>query len=508
MGLRRNILASYASQAYVAAVGIVALPFYLRFLGAEAYGLAGFFAMLQAWFLLLDIGLTPTMARETARFRGHGVSAHDYASLVRVLRALFVCTAVAGGGLLFLLAGPIAQHWLQAAHLPVAEVENALRIMAVIVALRWMCGLYRSIVTGSEQLVWLGNFNAAFATVRSIGVLLALHHIAPTAAVFFGYQLVVAIAELALLARHAHTLVPAGAPGRSLREAIGVVRPLVRFSLSVAFTASVWIFVTQTDKLILSKILPLAEYGYFTLAVLVAGGVMVISGPVSAALLPYMARLEALQDQPALIEAYRRSTQLVVVLAAAASLTLALCAEPLLYAWSGDRLLAGATAPALMLYALGNGILTVSSFPYYLQYAKGNLRMHITGSMLFVVFLIPVMSWAADRHGAMGAGWAWLGMNALYLAGWAPLVHHHLHKGLNRPWFVRDVASIAIPLVLAGMVLSQAVSIEDARWVTVAKVVGVLLALVAGGSALTTTGLARARAWLVDHGPAAGKSIG
>ena len=72
MGLRRNIFASSASQAYVAGVGIVALPFYLRLLGAEAYGLAGFFAMLQAWFLLLDIGLTPTMARETARFRGHG----------------------------------------------------------------------------------------------------------------------------------------------------------------------------------------------------------------------------------------------------------------------------------------------------------------------------------------------------------------------------------------------------------------------------------------------------
>ena len=33
-----------------------------RFLGVEAYGLVGFFVMLQGWFLLLDMGLSPTMS--------------------------------------------------------------------------------------------------------------------------------------------------------------------------------------------------------------------------------------------------------------------------------------------------------------------------------------------------------------------------------------------------------------------------------------------------------------
>ena len=69
MSLKKNIVASYATQIYVTLVGILILPLYLKYLGAEAYGLVGLFTMLQAWFNLLDMGLTPTVARETALLR-------------------------------------------------------------------------------------------------------------------------------------------------------------------------------------------------------------------------------------------------------------------------------------------------------------------------------------------------------------------------------------------------------------------------------------------------------
>lgn len=68
MSLKRNILASYASQIYVTLAGLLILPVYLQYMGAEVYGLVGFFTMLQAWFNLLDMGRTPTVAREPTRF--------------------------------------------------------------------------------------------------------------------------------------------------------------------------------------------------------------------------------------------------------------------------------------------------------------------------------------------------------------------------------------------------------------------------------------------------------
>ena len=114
MSLKKNILANYLNQIYITLVGIVILPLYIKYMGAEAYGLVGFFAMLQAWFNLLDMGLTPTMARETARYRGGATDALSYRRLVRALEGVFLAVAVVGGVTLFTASGYIAKDWLQA----------------------------------------------------------------------------------------------------------------------------------------------------------------------------------------------------------------------------------------------------------------------------------------------------------------------------------------------------------------------------------------------------------
>jgi O-antigen/teichoic acid export membrane protein len=327
--------------------------------------------------------------------------------------------------------------------------------------------------------------------------------VSATITAFFWYQLAIACLELLVLIGYAARQVPARSAERSLWSAFAVVRPMLKFSLSLAFTSSVWIFITQTDKLILSKILPLADYGYFSLAVLVAGGVMVISGPVSSALMPRMARLEAEQDRRGLVDVYRRSTQLVVAVSASASITLALGAETLLYAWTGDRSLASHAAPVLVPYALGNGILAVSAFPYYLQYAKGNLRMHLIGNLLFVVMLIPLIVWAAGAYGGVGAGYVWLLTNALYLLAWTPLVHRHLQVPLNRPWFARDIAAIAVPVALAGLAVSALLPWDGNRWLSFASIAALFAVTVLVGAASTTRGWMNIKAYTASLDAAA-----
>lgn len=465
--LKRNILANYISQIYVTLIGIVILPLYIKYMGAETYGLVGFFAMLQMWFNLLDMGLTPTMARETARFRGGAMDALSYRRLVRALEGIFLATALIGGCAMFLAAGYIARDWLKAAQLPISEVQTAVQLMAVIVAMRWMCGLYRGAITGSERLVWLGGYNSVIATLRFIGVLLVLKFIGVTPTIFFSYQLCIALVELAWLLFYAYRLLPIIPNGIRVPWSWTPLKPVLKFSLTIAFTSSVWVLVTQTDKLVLSKLLPLAEYGYFTLAVLVASSVLVISGPVSVAIMPRMVKLEVEGNHAGLIRVYRQATQLVAVIAGAASITAAFCAEPLLWAWTGDKVLAHQAAPILILYAIGNGILAVSAFPYYLQYAKGDLRLHFVGNAVFVALLIPFIIWAASKCGGVGAGYVWLIMNLLSFVAWLPLVHRKFAPGLNLKWYFQDILLIFGVSVIVGYCLSSILPHSDSRfWLT------------------------------------------
>lgn len=496
MSLKRNILASYTSQIYVTAVGILFLPLYIKYMGAEAYGLVGFFTMLQAWFSLLDLGLTPTIGRETARYRGGAMTALAYRQLFRALSLFFMGIAVIGGAGLWLLSEEVATRWLNVSEIPISEVVLALQIMAISVALRWMGGLYRGVVTGSERLVWLSGFNAMIASLRFIAVFASMWVYGFTPFVFFIHQLIVAVLEVLGLVMMSSRLLPARS---SLNEVIGwsflPVQPLLKFALTIAFTSSVWILVTQTDKLVLSGILPLAEYGHFTLAVLVASGIIVISGPISSVIMPRMARLYAEGKHDEMIKVYRNATQLVSIIGGSAAITLAACAEQLLFAWTGDKALAAQAAPILKLYAVGNGFLVLAAFSYYLQYSIGDLRYHLIGNIGLAFFLIPGIIVAARNFGAVGAGVIWLIVNALFFFIWVAFIHSKFEKGLHWKWLICDIIKIVIPPFLISIFLLEVLADYNNRFQAVLYFSVLLCAnfLVAGLSSSMVRGALSAR---------------
>lgn len=448
MSLRKNILANYVSQIYVALIGIVMVPLYIRYMGAETYGLVGFFTMLQAWFQVLDMGLTPTMAREAARFNGGAIDAMHLRRLLRAMEGIFVTVAAMGCALLVGGSGPIAAGWLKVQQLSVHEVQLAVVLIAVIVALRWVCGLYRGAITGFEQLVWLGGFNVIFATARFVLVIPLFVYVGVNPTDFFAYQLLLAVIEIALLVTKTYQILPQIEAKLHVPVEWASLRGIVKFSVSISIASLAWLMATQADKLVLSKLLPLTEYGYFSLVAMVAGGVLVISSPISGALLPRLTKLSAEGNTTGLIALYRSATQLVVVMAVPAALVLSCFADKVLWVWTGNWLLVLKVAPVLTLYAIGSGVSVIAAFPYYLQYAKGNLKLHLVGSLLFVLAFMPTLIFATNSFGMVGAGWAWLFANMVYFIFWVPFVCHKVAPGLYWTWLIKDVLATCVPAIL------------------------------------------------------------
>ncbi|MAD89997.1 MAG: polysaccharide biosynthesis protein [Pseudoalteromonas sp.] len=458
--LKLNILANYASQLYVTGIGIFILPIYIKYMGAEAYGLIGFFAMLQAWFAMLDFGLTPTISRETARYYGGSTPALNYLRLFRALSLIFIGIALLGGVSLWVFAEPIALKWLDFKELSQNEVVFAVEVMGVSVALRWLCGLYRGVITGFERIVLLSAFNVVIATLRFVIVFVTMGMFGFTPEIFFLHQLVVAVLELLGLYVISKKLIPnSNEASESLGWSIKPVKPILKFSLTIAFTSFVWVLITQSDKLILSGILPLDEYGFFSLAVMVASGVLVVSGPVSNAIMPRMARLYSEKKNSELISVYKKSTQLVCIFAGSVAFLMVIYAEKLIYVWTGDAEITEQVSPILKLYSFGNGLLLVTAFPYYLQYAIGNLRYHFLGNAASAFVLIPSIIVAAQHYGAFGAGVTWVAINLIYLFFWVGYVHHKLFPGLHFEWLFKDCLLVALPS-LAFMYITSFVQVN------------------------------------------------
>src|SRR3972149_12226265 len=92
---KRNIIANYLGSAWNALMGLAFIPLYIHYLGIEAYGLIGVFILLQAWMVLLDMGITPTFSREMARFTAGSHTPQSIGDLVRSVELVYALIAVA-----------------------------------------------------------------------------------------------------------------------------------------------------------------------------------------------------------------------------------------------------------------------------------------------------------------------------------------------------------------------------------------------------------------------------
>lgn len=493
-----NIIANYASQLYMTALGILLVPVYVHYMGVEAYGLVGFYAMLQGWFLILDLGVTASLSREAARFNAGAFGPLDLRRLVRAFEGIIVGIGLCGALALVGWAPTLANHWLRIEHLNLREVQNAIDLMAVIVALRLIAGLYRGIIMGLERIVWLSGFNAVVATLRFLLVVPILVYVGATPTHFFSYQLAVAAFEILMLIAKAYSLFPRVETQGWIRWQIQPLRGGGRFTLSVAVTSLVWVIVTQADKLLLSGMIQLGDYALYTMAVLVAGGVTLLSGPVTGAILPRMTRLVAEGDEAGLRSLYRNATQIVSVIVVPVVLILAFFPVQVLATWTGNQDIAVRAAPVLMLYAIGNGVLAFASFSYLIQVARGDLALHIIGNLIFVLIFVPLLLLAVNYFGMVGAGWAWIAANLLPFIAWLPVVHHRFLKGIHLRWLTRDIGAIVILPSLIAVLVAHNESWDTGRWGIAIRLVEiyVLLLLTAALSSSSFLSHLRSRAAL------------
>ena len=102
-----NIVANFVGRALSAAAAYVFIPWYLRFLGIEHYGIVGFFAVLQGVLAFADIGLTATLSREMARLSARDDSGQEMRDLLRTVETVYWMAAVCAAVIVVMGAGGI-----------------------------------------------------------------------------------------------------------------------------------------------------------------------------------------------------------------------------------------------------------------------------------------------------------------------------------------------------------------------------------------------------------------
>ena len=445
MRLRENLLAGFASAIWSALLGLAVVPFYLEYLGIEAYGLIGFSVTMQALLQLLDMGLASTINREVARCSASG-NRTEAGKLLHSLAVVYWSTAGVIALLIMSLAPLFPEYWLQSDQISEQTIEHAVMLMGLVLACRWPIGLYQGALVGAQRLALSSGVTSTMGTMGSLGAVAVLAFVSPTIEAFFIWQACVGLLQAATM-----RWVAWGVIGREkdIHFDVNELKRIWRFSVGMSGIALSGLVLTQLDKLILSKMVELEEFGHYMLATAVVSGLYLLIAPTFNVIYPRLSALVATGHTEQLTDLYRLGSRLLATVLFPIAMLLVVFPQDLVYVWTGNQAVASNVAPVVAFLAAGTALHGVMYFPYSLQLAYGTTRLPLKINAILIVVWVPLIIILALKFGALGGAMAWFVLHVLYMMLGTWFTHRRLLKGLGRKWLFQDVG---VPLGLSILV--------------------------------------------------------
>lgn len=437
-----NLFSNYLGRGWEAAMTIAFVPLYIRFLGAEAYGLIGLLTLIQSFMLILDIGMTPTLTREAARYQAGEHTASFLKDLVRSVEWMIAGLALAIFATLAIVSPWIAEHWVKAEAIPTATIAGALTIGGALIAMRFFESVFRGTLYGLQRQA-LCNFTAAFfATVRGAG---SVAVIVLTDGGLYGFFVWQVIASLcAVLAMRAGITLALPRDSYRAKFSLFALRSVGRFALGMVAISVLSLAATQVDKVVLSRLLSLENFGFYMFAANVALVLELVAAPIMTALYPRVIDFVTRDDEIGLASFFHRWAKVVILLTAPAAAVLTFAGYEVVWIWSGDADLARHTGALLSVLILGSFIHVQCVLPYQIQLAHGWTSFAILVNcaallltIISVIVLVPIF-------GAMAAAWTWVTIASLYFVAMNIVFFRRYLQGQRRRFLIRSITAPSV----------------------------------------------------------------
>ena len=411
MSIRKDICANYLGTAVQVLAPLLSLPWYLNALGAPVYGLLSFVVLLQTVLALVDAGISQALVREFSMRHGRGAAGrHELAALLFGVERLYWFSGLALGAIAGLMAPVVVEQWIRLDGLSSTLGLQAVLGGAAIFAAQFPGSPYRSVLVGMDQQVALNRVLVVWTVVRhAVGVMLVVRW--PTLSVYLAWHAAAALAETGCRGRLAWRAV--SVPRASVRWASFDGRGIWRSVLGMSGAVFLGAVTVHVDRVILSRMVGLEQFGYYTVAATLALGALYAVNPLTMATLP---RAIQARDDPALLR--RLSLRLLVMNGAVVLLALGIfvvAGEWLLMAWLRDAKAVDVIFPILSVMLIGTALNALYNVGYVNWLARGRMDRIFKVNLVALAISVVTIPVLVSRLGPIGAAFGWVAMNFIGL---------------------------------------------------------------------------------------------
>ena len=445
--LFRNIGYNIVGQGLVLILGFIGVKFIFSRLGADAFGII-FFSQILTGVLTtaLELGVLATTVREVS---GHYATDPKYVEqLVRTAAVFYWGIGLALFAALLLAAPLLVERWVNLKSIDPSTAITMLRYLSVTGLIMLPRAMYSSLFQGRQRMELNNSIDVGSSALQQIGIIVVL---ARGGDAFVAVQW---IAISAVLSTLAYMVVTARLFGwRALVPAYfhETVKRNFRFTAHMGALSVLNMALLQFDKIVVSKLQPIASVGYYSFASQVVIRISFAASAIAQAALPSFSSLYHGGKAKELLAQYRKLQDLIgygMVLPFAATI---FGAMPV-YTYIFNRQVAWLLLLPTALLCLGFFFYSTVNVPYTFAVALGRPDIASRSYALALIVVIVVTPTLILLYGLAGAASSWVIYQLFLYAYMIPRIYRACLHISPLTWY----AHILKVLALAGLTYGAA----------------------------------------------------
>jgi O-antigen/teichoic acid export membrane protein len=401
--LKRNTMWNLVGTCSPILLGAITIPYLIRQVGLEAFGILTLIWALIGYFSLFDFGLGRALTQQVATKRASGLD-DQLPSLVKTGLLLTLVTGVVGGALLAGTANQLGYKWLNVS-VPLKEMtDHSLLIASLGIPLTTVTSGLRGVLEAHEDfkavnllrmLLGIGNFGLPALSVMVFGPSLTMMVVSLIVA-----RLVTFSGHMVLVNKITSNYFQAKLYGKK------DIFELLSFGGWMTVSNIISPLLVISDRFIISSMLGAGLVVYYTVPFEVLFRVLIIPMSLTAALFPRLTSLFRTDLQAAKC-LYLKSMKAVAVLMVPLCLFIAICSYWGLKIWLGQDFAQHSWHIAAVL-AVGVFFNSLAQIPFATLHAVGRVRVTALIHLSELILYIPLLIVFLKYFGLLGAAMIWV----------------------------------------------------------------------------------------------------
>lgn len=430
-----NLIANIVGKIWSFVSIFLFVPFYIKFLSFEEYGIINFYTVILSFVLILDSGFSSVINREMSKEN----SIETKGSFLKTIQSLYFIVFVGIILAFYFFSHYLAQNFLQTNSIDLKRLGFIVFLMGISISFNLLILFYNNVLLGLELQV-KSNFYIIIWNFAKFALVIIPLYLYKNLETYFFWQIFINVIFFIIFYIISWNQF-------KIKSSINfkLLINIRSFFLGILFLSLVSTFNLQLDKLMVGKILELKEYSFFSIASMFSQISIFFATPIIITILPKLIKASEANDFQEKRKLFINFALFIHIISIIICMICIFYADNIIALWI-DQTTSLYISSFVKFHIIGSLLMTFQFVPFYLPIAMGHSQINAVSSFVSMIVYTCSLYIFIHKFMLIGASISWIILNSMGFLYSFYLIFRYLNYSVFKEWLIQ---LIIIPLVIA-----------------------------------------------------------